>query len=197
VNLVEAFIHSVAVTDIGFLVLLKNTINNKMVPIFIGPMEAQSISMVLMKNSPPRPMTHDLIKTIIENLDYTLKEIHITEIKNNTFYAKLFIIPGSGHDDLIEIDSRPSDAIALALRFHKQIYLCEDVINESGIIIDDNHDNAEKPDAAPETVSSVSRKANDQIGQLQKKLDIAVKEERYEEAAEIRDAMKKLTGESN
>ncbi|MFC1504289.1 bifunctional nuclease domain-containing protein [Spirochaetota bacterium] len=195
-EVVEAFIHSVAVTDIGFLVLLRNSRDEKMVPIFIGPMEAQSISMVLMKNIPPRPLTHDLLKNILMRIDTPLKEVHITELRNNTFIAKIFLTrKEKSKEETIEIDARPSDAIALALRFQKQIFINVAVVDEAGIIIEQQDE--KKIHESPKIKEAIGKQTNDKLGELQKELETAVKEERYEDAARVRDEIKKIIGEHN
>ncbi len=104
----------------NFLVLLMDDEEKKVLPISIGPLEAQAIALVLQGESPPRPLTHDLLKSICENLGGTLEKIVITDIRESTFYAEIYL---QHNGETIVVDSRPSDAIALALRFDSPIYM--------------------------------------------------------------------------
>ncbi len=104
----------------GFLVLLMDKDEKMVLPISIGPFEAQAIAMVLQGQMPPRPLTHDLLKTLCEELGGRLEKIVITDILDSTFYAELYL---QHREDNLVIDSRPSDAIALALRCGVDIYM--------------------------------------------------------------------------
>jgi len=104
----------------GFLVLLVDQEETKVLPIAIGPFEAQSIALVLQGRTPPRPLTHDLLKSLCENLGGTLQKIIITNIIESTFYAELYI---QYQGEELVLDARPSDAIALALRWGATIYM--------------------------------------------------------------------------
>jgi uncharacterized protein len=109
----------------NFLVLLMDDEEKKVLPISIGPLEAQAIAIVLQGETPPRPLTHDLLRTVCENLGGGLEKIVITDIRDNTFYAEIYL---KQNDSIIVIDSRPSDAIALALRFHAPIYMATKMV---------------------------------------------------------------------
>lgn len=109
----------------NFLVLLMDDEEKKVLPISIGPLEAQAIAIVLQGETAPRPLTHDLLKTVCENLNAKLEKIVITDIKESTFYAEVHLLQ---NDQTIIIDSRPSDAIALALRFESPIYMATKMI---------------------------------------------------------------------
>ncbi len=104
----------------NFLVLLMDDEEKKVLPISIGPLEAQAIAIVLQGETPPRPLTHDLLKAVCENLGGAMEKIVITDIKESTFYAEVYLNQNS---ETLVIDSRPSDAIALALRFGAPIYM--------------------------------------------------------------------------
>jgi bifunctional DNase/RNase len=95
-------------------------------PIMIGPFEAQAIQLVLEGSRPDRPMTHDLIRNIIERLNGTIDRAVIDDFWNTIYYAKLYVIQG---DEEVEIDARPSDAIALAARFEAPIYVAEGILD--------------------------------------------------------------------
>ncbi|MBI5376866.1 MAG: bifunctional nuclease family protein [Candidatus Schekmanbacteria bacterium] len=108
------------------IVILKDLDKKSMLPIWVGYFEATAIALELEKTVPPRPMTHDLIRNIIENMGAVVKSITINDLRNNTFYA---IIGIEKNGELTEVDSRPSDAIALALRTGAPIFV-EDVVLE-------------------------------------------------------------------
>jgi bifunctional DNase/RNase len=112
------------------IVLLKTADGNKFLPIWIGHPEAAAILMKLQGASTPRPMTHDLVTEIISQLDAQVVRITVTELKENTFYASITVQQNGSE---IEIDSRPSDAIALAVRADAPIFAAEEVIEESAI----------------------------------------------------------------
>ncbi len=104
----------------NFLILLMDDEEKKVLPISIGPLEAQAIALVLQGEVPPRPMTHDLFKSVCEDLGAEIEKIVITDIIDGTFYAEVYLRQDS---KIIVVDSRPSDAIALALRFEAPIYM--------------------------------------------------------------------------
>jgi bifunctional DNase/RNase len=104
----------------SFIVLLTDNEDKKVLPISIGPFEAQSIALVLQGAESPRPLSHDLLKTLCEQLGGTLEKIVVTDIRESTFYAELYI---QQNDQVIVIDSRPSDAIAFALRCGVTIFM--------------------------------------------------------------------------
>jgi bifunctional DNase/RNase len=99
------------------------------VPIVIGPFEAHAIVSALNGDAPPRPMTHDLTRNILTRLGVSIDRVVIDDLWQGTFYAKIYLLHG---DEEIEIDSRPSDAIALALRFRAPIYMAESVLEAEG-----------------------------------------------------------------
>ena len=112
------------------IVLLKTAEGNKFLPIWIGHPEAAAILMKLQSASTPRPMTHDLLTEMLEQLGAQVTRITVTELRENTFYAQITVqLDGSE----IEVDSRPSDAIALAIRADAPIFAADDVIEESAI----------------------------------------------------------------
>jgi bifunctional DNase/RNase len=112
------------------IVLLKTSDGNKFLPIWIGHPEAAAILMKLQGSAPPRPMTHDLVTNILENLEAEVVRITVTELRENTFYACITLLQDGKE---IEIDSRPSDAIAIAVRAEAKIFASDEVIEESGI----------------------------------------------------------------
>ena len=112
------------------IVLLKTADGNRFLPIWIGHPEAAAILMKLQGASTPRPMTHDLLNDVLESVDAKCERVAVTELRDNTFYASITL---SVNGTEIEIDSRPSDAIALAVRCHAPIYAADEVIEESSI----------------------------------------------------------------
>ena len=112
------------------IVLLKTADGNKFLPIWIGHPEAAAILMKLQSQAPPRPMTHDLLSDMLEQLGATISRITVTELRENTFFAQITVTQ-DGQE--LEIDSRPSDAIALAIRAEAPIYAADRVIEESAI----------------------------------------------------------------
>ncbi len=128
----EMVIYGVSFDMVGKqpIVLLKTRKGNKFLPIWIGHPEAAAILMKLQGANTPRPMTHDLVNDMLSELDVSCSKVSVTELKENTFYASI-TLRMDGRE--IEIDSRPSDALALAVRTSAPIYAAEDVITESAI----------------------------------------------------------------
>jgi len=112
------------------IVLLKTADGNRFLPIWIGHPEAAAILMKLQGASTPRPMTHDLVTDMLEQLDAQVVRITVTELKESTFYASITVQQNGSE---VDIDSRPSDAIALAVRAEPPIFAADDVIEESAI----------------------------------------------------------------
>lgn len=179
----------------AYALILKEVDGNRRLPIIIGAFEAQAIALEMEGVMPPRPMTHDLIKTLFDSFSVNLSEIFINELKEGTFFAKL-VFENTG----IEIDARPSDAIALAVRCNAPIFVSEEVLEETGILPQgDDADMAEedsdmqfmkrKP-AAQETEQQKQPKTK--LEQLQVQLDKAITDENYEAAAHLRDEIKKI-----
>ena len=139
----EMVIYGVSFDMVGKqpIVLLKTTEGNKFLPIWIGHPEAAAILMKLQGANTPRPMTHDLFTDMLEKLEARVTRIAVTELQDNTFYA-LITLAINGSE--IEIDSRPSDAIALAVRSGAPIFAADAVIEESGIEFEHEVENEEE-----------------------------------------------------
>ena len=108
-------------------VILQEISGSRILPIWIGRAEARAIAMELASQKFQRPLTHDLMKTIIQGLDARIRKVCIEDLRNNTFYAKIFI---EKDDEIVGIDARPSDSIALALRTKSPIYIAEGLLRE-------------------------------------------------------------------
>ena len=128
----EMTLYGVSFEPIGKqpIVLLKTVDDEKFLPIWIGHPEAAAILMKLQGASPPRPMTHDLVTDIIAELQGEVVRVAVTELRDNTYYARITIVQ-DGRE--VEVDSRPSDAIALAVRCDAQIFAADEVVEESAI----------------------------------------------------------------
>ena len=146
---VEIYEISIAASTGTPIVFLKEKEGNskQLLPIWIGGPEAVAIQSQLVKDEAPlRPMTHDLMKNIIESLDAKVVSICVHAIKEETFFGRVKLeVKG----EAIEVDSRPSDAIALALRFGATLYVAEDVIRENGISEEDLEQTQEQQDQSP------------------------------------------------
>jgi bifunctional DNase/RNase len=178
----------------AYAILLKEVDGKKRLPIIIGAFEAQAIALEIEGIKPPRPLTHDLLKQLTDSLGATVLEIIIDELRDNTFYAKI-ILEVSGFSQ--EIDARPSDAIALAVRAQAPIYVNETVMDAAAFIPSEETEDSSNlnpvTDSA-ETKRPPSKEAK--LAALQNKLREAIEGEEYERAAKIRDQIKNLTSEN-
>ncbi|MFZ4619919.1 MAG: bifunctional nuclease domain-containing protein [Bacteroidota bacterium] len=171
----------------AYALILKETNGKRKLPIIIGAFEAQSIALELEGMKPPRPLTHDLMRNIIDTFAVSLNEVCISELRDGTFYAKLTI---EGLSDTQEIDSRPSDAIALAVRYGAPIFVGEEVLNEAGVVSEDEDDAVEE--AVKEESEEEIKKPLTRLEQLQTSLKEAIEKEDYEKAAKLRDDIRRL-----
>ena len=168
----------------AYVLILGDKHSMRRLPIVIGANEAQSIALGMEGEQTSRPLTHDLFKKFARQYSVELIEVVITRFLEGVFYAMLICKQG---DDITMIDSRPSDAIALAVRFNCPISAYENVMNEAGIEMDDVKDM--DPTAEPEPLEETAEDTleNLTVEQLQKLLQMAIDEENYEKAAELRD----------
>ncbi|HHE55076.1 MAG TPA: hypothetical protein ENL21_04790 [Caldithrix abyssi] len=170
-------------------IILKEQDGQRALPIVIGEYEAQSIALALENLKPPRPITHDLTANIMETLGIEMEQVIITELKDNTYYA---IIKLNFAGQLFEIDSRPSDAIALALRLGTPIFV-EDMVMEQASYIPEEEEEAE--DFSKTKINKKSylhHSKEDELQLLREQLKKAVENEEYEKAAKIRDKIKRI-----
>lgn len=176
----------------AYVLILGDKHSMRRLPIVIGTNEAQSIAMGLEGNQPSRPLTHDLFKRFALHYDIELTEVVITRFLDGVFYSTLVCKQG---DDISLIDARPSDAIALAVRFHCPISAYENVVNEAGIEMEEVKDMESTDEEETEEETPVDTLDNLNVEQLQKLLQMAIDEENYEKAAEIRDRINALKSE--
>lgn len=181
-------------TNGAYALILYEVEGKRKLPIIIGGFEAQAIALKLENIKPPRPFTHDLFKAVADTFQLNVTEIVIDELHNETFYAKVVCeMNGESH----EIDARPSDAIAIAVRFSAPIFVSEEIMDEAGIREEDEkaegtlpEGEAAKPPELPSTTPSAS-KTEFSIADLEKRLQEAIDKEDYEEAARLRDEINK------
>ena len=179
---VKSEIWNVAHTDQGYAVLIKPIGSDAAVPIFVGQLEAQSILIGLGHISMPRPNTHDLLLSSLKKTGNTLEKVEITGLIDGVFYATIHISNINGDT---ELDSRPSDAIALAVRANCPLFISEEVIDETAVSLE----------FITEKTDTLNSEYDRKRLELEKELDTAIKLENYEEAAELRDKLKKLDEE--
>jgi hypothetical protein len=175
----------------GYALILKEVAGERRLPIIIGSFEAQHIALELEGIKPPRPLTHDLIRNIIDQLGFSISYVYINELKDGTFFAKIKLDVSS----VDEIDSRPSDAIALALKFAVPIYVSEEVMNEVSFVPEKDEIEGETETPKLTEVPSIPEDVDPYIKRMNKlKFDLkeAIEKEDYERAASIRDEIKKL-----
>lgn len=179
----------------AYALVLKETSGPRRIPIIIGGFEAQAIALEMEGIEPPRPLTHDLIKNILDTMNLTVTEASISELKDGIFFATITL------SDDQEIDARPSDAIAVAVRYGANIYISESVMKEAGFIPEDDDELSGAVDGdeeVAETAIKESTRPKTKLEQLQDDLDEAITSEDYEKAASLRDTIKKMTsGEMN
>lgn len=174
----------------SFALILGEEMGNRRLPIIIGVFEAQAIAVQMEAIAPNRPMTHDLFKSFANALKFTVKEVVISDLREGIFFAK--ILCGDSLSD-VEVDARPSDAIAIALRFDAPIYIADHILEEAGIVNAPNEDDLLSEDVSEEA-DSRKMSFSDQIRgmsteKLQKMLEEALQNEEYEKAAQLRDEL--------
>jgi len=176
----------------SFALVLGEEDGNRRLPIIIGMFEAQAIAIEIEKIIPNRPMTHDLFKSFGDAYGFVATEVVISDLKEGVFFAKISCVDKHGNETVI--DARPSDAIAIGLRFDVDIYTYETILSEAGIILSDE-ENEEVIASQPvkeinEPLPEKSKALKDMsVTDLNKLLNEALSNESYEEAAKIRDEL--------
>lgn len=177
----------------AYALVLGEVEGNRRLPIIIGAFEAQAIALELEKIQPPRPMTHDLLRDTFEELEVEVTEVVIDELREGTFFAKIrYRHNGDEH----QLDSRPSDAVALAVRVDAPIYVAPMVLDEAGIVAEDESGISSITQQAEEpTPGEEEQTPGTQLERMQQQLEKAVEQENYERAAELRDEIERLQQE--
>ncbi len=178
----------------AYALILSEANGNRRLPIIIGTFEAQAIALELESIKPPRPMTHDLLKSLVQSFHSKVEKVVINDLSEGTFFAQIHC--AGNEDEGLELDARPSDAIALAIRFGAPIFVNTEVLDEAGIVTEE-----ESPATATKGKGK-RKKAEDQAGQpemsrmekLEQELQTAIETENYEKAAKLRDQIQKLKG---
>ena len=189
-------------TSGAYALILRETAGLRRIPIIIGGFEAQAIALEMEGIKPPRPLTHDLLKQMIEALGGSIAEASINELREGTFFASLRLT-----DDQ-EIDARPSDAIALAIRFSVPIFVAESVMAEASFMPEEGVEEIEEGEEEEDGMGlegSFAAKSEEKpakpskpltlLDQLNQQLSEAIKKEEYERAAKIRDDIQKHLAE--
>jgi bifunctional DNase/RNase len=178
----------------AYALVLGEVEGNRRLPIIIGAFEAQAIALELEKIQPPRPMTHDLLRDTFEELDVEVTEVVIDELREGTFFAKIrYRHDGEEH----QLDSRPSDAVALAVRVDAPIYVAPMVLDEAGIVAEDESGISSITQQAEEAPAGgeEEEQGGTELERKQKQLEKAVEEDDYERAADLRDEIQRLKQE--
>jgi bifunctional DNase/RNase len=170
--MIRVRVDKLSLSKAGFVVLLRGIDDPRTLPVFIGPAEAQAIAIKIDDLKVPRPLTHDLLRNVLESLEWRVSRIEVHDLVDNTFYGRL-VLESAGRT--VEVDSRPSDAIALAMRCGAPMYVSPTVMEQAASV--EGHA-AEKPKQSP-------------LELLKSQLERAVTDERYEDAARIRDEIKR------
>lgn len=170
---------------------------SRRLPIIIGGFEAQAIAIELEDMTPSRPLTHDLFKSFAESFSIRIDEIIIYNLIEGIFHAKLIC---NKNGEIVEIDTRTSDAVALAVRFKCPIYTYEFILSDAGIILEEEDSiEAKKPKHSTSSAVKKQKKGIDSLNtsELNEKLQKAIETENYEEASRLRDEINKRGGSKN
>jgi bifunctional DNase/RNase len=187
----------------AYALVLGEVNGNRRLPIIIGAFEAQAIALELEKIQPPRPMTHDLIRNLFDALGADVTDIVIDDLREGTFFAKVRYVYD---DEEAQLDARPSDAVALAVRADAPIFVAAPVLDEAGIPADDDAELpsafAEEPEPEDEPRASSSKPATagsgggSRLERMEAQLKKAIDEEDYETAARLRDEIARMRSEN-
>ena len=175
----------------SFALVLGEEAGGRRLPIIIGMFEAQAIAIEIEKIIPNRPMTHDLFRSFAQTFKYSIIEIIISDLREGVFYAKIVCTDGL---KMNEIDARPSDAIAIGLRFNVPIYTYENIMSEAGIVLTEMDEEQPVVKKEPKATGTYQKSQGESLkdlshDQLQQMLNEALDKEDYERAAKIRDEL--------
>ena len=183
---IVALSHSITQSN-SYAVILGEVGGSRRLPIVIGGFEAQAIAVALENMHPSRPLTHDLMKNFMTSFDIALQEVYICDLQEGIFYSKLVCCTAN---DTIEIDSRTSDALALAVRFGCPIYVYENILDQAGVASEQVQGEASQP-----IETSSTKKENDlsslTLSELNDLLNEVLEQEDYIKAIDIRDEIAK------
>ncbi len=187
---IVALSHSITQTQ-SYAVVLGEINGLRRLPIVIGGFEAQAIAVALERMSPSRPLTHDLMKNFMMAFSVELHEIVINDLQEGIFYSKLVC---SSANDTVEIDSRTSDALALAVRFGCPIYTYENILDQAGVMMDEDNNPSKQPQNLQQqtgaTISSNENLKSLSLDELNSLLTEVLEHEDYIKAIAIRDEIK-------
>jgi uncharacterized protein len=184
----------------AYALVLTEEKGDRRIPIIVGGFEAQAIAIQLEGLNPPRPLTHDLFYNFASSFKIDLLEVNIYKLEEGIFYSRLTCYDGK---NTINIDSRTSDAIALALRFKCPIYTTEDILERSGIVLDFEKESKTTQKTQTSKIHEESRRTeyeelhNFSIEELRNGLEDAIKTENYEKASMIRDEINRRSKKSD
>lgn len=172
----------------NYAVVLGEVNGARRLPVIIGSFEAQAIAVAIEGMEGPRPMTHDLFKNTLLTMQADLQEVIINNLQEGIFFARLVLVQNG---EIIEIDSRTSDALALAMRFECPIYTYEFILETAGVVLEGEEEASEEEEyenvTAGTSESSQNKLSSYTVGELQQMLEEVLNEENYEKAAKIRD----------
>lgn len=186
--MIHVKVAGLSLSNLGFVVLLKGDPDARTLPIFIGGAEAQSIALWLEKVQIPRPLTHDLLKNVLDCMECRLKRVVIKDVIESTFYAVL-VLENNGVET--EVDARPSDAIALGLRCTAPLYVTAQVMNKAGVVLEEQEGAEAVKKAGRATPAESVKPTGSPLDQLKANLEAAIAKEHYEDAAKFRDEIKR------
>lgn len=186
---IVAITHSVSSAN-NYAIILNEDFGSRRLPIIIGNFEAQAIAVAVENLNPNRPLTHDLFKNTLQEFNINIEEVIINDLVEGIFFAQM-ICNQDGNISII--DSRTSDAIAMAVRFNAPIYTYESILDQAGVNVENESVKDEEEEEAPvqRVRSGQNPLAHLSVSELEKMLDDVLKKEDYEKAAKIRDEIKR------
>ena len=188
-NMILTTIRQLLLSNAGFIILLDNREDDRSLPIFIGAAEAQAIAFHLNKTELPRPLTHDLLLNMLDAVGYDIARVEIYDLQEATFFANIIL---KSLNEEIMIDARPSDAIAIAIRCDAPIFVDEKVMNKAGRVFTDKDESIALNNSTKIKSTKKELPHVPPLKKLERNLEKAIEDERYEDAANLRDAINNL-----